>query len=136
DAEARVRDGRGLSWISITGYGRRAPQEQWIAYGDDAGVAAGLSELMRMTSGRSLVCADAIADPLTGLHAALAAWATYRKGGGELLSLSLRDVAAHVAGFERPALSLDLQRRAQDWQKRASAEVAPPSARRPTEQAR
>src|SRR5262249_36579837 len=31
------------TWVSINGYGRDEPQENWIAFGDDAGVAAGLS---------------------------------------------------------------------------------------------
>ena len=28
----------GMVWLGITGYGRRAPMRDWIAYGDDAGV--------------------------------------------------------------------------------------------------
>ncbi|MGI9431787.1 MAG: CoA transferase, partial [Myxococcota bacterium] len=41
DAEACVRE-TGNLWVSITGYGRGAPEEDWIAFGDDAAAAAGL----------------------------------------------------------------------------------------------
>ena len=36
-----------------------------------------------------MFCGDAIADPMTGMHAALAAYASWLAGGGHLLSLSL-----------------------------------------------
>lgn len=136
DAEARIRARPGLTWISLTGYGRRTPQDQWIAYGDDAGVAGGLSELLRITTGQPLFCADAIGDPLSGLHAALAAWATHLQGGGRLLSVALRDVVAQVAAFDRPATGALLRQRAQDWQQRAAGEVRMPFARRPMQPAR
>jgi hypothetical protein len=90
-----VRAGDGRVWVSITGYGRDAPMRDWIAYGDDAGVAAGLSWLLRSQHGCNVFCGDAIADPLTGLHAALLAWATWVRGGGALLDVSLCGVAAH-----------------------------------------
>lgn len=90
-----ARAGDGGVWLSITGYGRDAPMRDWIAYGDDAGVAAGLSWLLRARHGCNVFCGDAIADPLTGLHAALLAWASWSRGGGVLLDVSLRDVVAH-----------------------------------------
>jgi len=34
-AEELVGETPNLSWVSITGYGRREPQANWIAYGDD-----------------------------------------------------------------------------------------------------
>ncbi len=98
-----VRAGGGCVWLSITGYGRDAPMREWIAFGDDAGVAAGLSWLLREAHGYTVFCGDAIADPLTGLHAALLAWAAWARGGGVLLDVSLYGVmagciaAGHVA---------------------------------------
>jgi len=86
--------GEGLVWVSITGYGRREPEAQWTAYGDDAAAASGLAA----TTGdpdAPLFCGDAIADPLAGIHAALAALAHWRSGEGALVELSLRDVTAH-----------------------------------------
>lgn len=105
EAEALVRSRPGLTWISLTGYGRQAPEADWIAYGDDAGVAAGLSALLPRPGGRPIFCADAIADPLTGLHAALAAWCCYRQGRSRLVAMALRDVVAHCiqAGSGDPA---------------------------------
>lgn len=112
DGEALVRARAGLTWISITGYGRAEPEGQWIAYGDDASIAAGLSFIMREAHGMSCFCGDAIADPLTGLHAALAALAGYRRGGG-FFALALRDIVSHCALFEDPD---DAWRaRALDW---------------------
>jgi len=92
DAEALARE--GLVWVSITGYGRREPQKNWIAYGDDASAAAGLAAATGDPDA-PLFCGDAIADPLTGLHAAVSALAHLRAGEGALLDLSLRDVTAH-----------------------------------------
>jgi len=79
----------GLTWIGISGYGRTEPQANWIAYGDDAGVAGGLSAEIYQASGKWMFCGDAIADPLTGMHAALAGYGSWLAGGGHLLSLSL-----------------------------------------------
>lgn len=115
DAEALVRERPELTWVSLTGYGRGEPQENWIAYGDDAGVAAGLSWLMRMTTGEPVIVGDAIGDPLTGLHAALAAWSGWRNGGAGLISLSLVNVLRHVIGFESPADADGWRQRAQRW---------------------
>ncbi len=92
----------GLSWISITGYGRREPGASWIAYGDDAGVAAGLSAIMHAATGHRVICGDAIADPLTGLHAALAGWASWQAGGGHLIDLSLVQTVRHCIAVTAP----------------------------------
>ena len=46
-----------------------------------------------------MFCGDAIADPLTGIHAALAAYGSWRIGGGRLLDIAMSNVAAHVRGF-------------------------------------
>lgn len=101
-AEQLLRSNPRLTWISITGHGRGPERGNWIAYGDDAGVAAGLSAVMREATGQRLIVGDAIADPLTGLHAALAAWAGYRSGGAGLISLALSDVVSHCIGFDPP----------------------------------
>ena len=98
DAEALVAECPGLTWLSITGYGRREPEANWVAFGDDAAVAAGLA-VATGSEEAPIFCGDAIADPLGGLHAALAVTASQRAGGGHLLDLSLRDVTAHVLGF-------------------------------------
>lgn len=97
DAQALVRDNPGKVWLSLTGYGRQSPMREWIAYGDDAGIAAGLGWLMGGDRGDPVFAGDAIADPLSGLHAALLAAASWRRGGGELLDVPLVSVVAHCA---------------------------------------
>jgi len=92
----------GLSWLSLTGYGRREPGARWVAFGDDAAAAAGLAAATGGADEGPLFCGDAIADPLAGLHGALAALASWRAGGGHLLDLALRDVAAFALRFAAP----------------------------------
>ena len=131
-AEECIARRTGLTWISITGYGRDEPQGNWTAFGDDAGVAAGLSALMHQVTGLPLICGDAIADPLTGMHAALAALASHQSGGGRLLSLPLRDVVAHCIGFSGPQGDAALRDRWQAWTAEARAQrldTTPPAAR-------
>lgn len=119
-----------MTWISITGHGRADPQSQWIAYGDDAGVAAGLSSLLHQATGRWLICGDAIADPLAGLHAALAAWAGWLRGGAGIIDLPLVQGVRDCAGFEWPG---SLPQRWRDWRLHLRASQYPvlaPQARR------
>nr|WP_240954157.1 CoA transferase [Solimonas marina] len=122
DAEALLVEQPGLSWISISGYGRAWPQAQWIGYGDDAAVAAGASDLQQRAGGSAIFIGDALADPLTGLHAAYAAWASHLAGGGRLLELSLVGVVRHALAFARPHDDAQLRRRQQRWTARVSAE--------------
>lgn len=91
-------------WVSITGYGRTGPWSNRAAFGDDAAAAAGL--VARDRGGRPLFCGDAIADPLTGLHAAVAAMGMLTVGVGGLVDVPLRDVAASAfasSGVSPPA---------------------------------
>lgn len=114
-AEEMLAARPGLSWVSISGYGRAEPEANWAAYGDDAAIAAGLSGLLLELTGDALICGDAIADPLTGMHAALAAWASYRAGGGNLLIFSLRDIVAHCIGFSLPPSASERRARWLSW---------------------
>lgn len=92
-AEEWVAARPGRVWLSITGYGRSEPEANWVAFGDDAAMAAGLGWCVP-ESEAPLFVGDAIADPLTGLHAALAAFAYWQRGQGALLGVALRDVVA------------------------------------------
>ena len=136
-AEDILEENAGLTWIGISGYGRGEPAANWIAYGDDAAVAAGLSQILRDCTGQPMFCGDAVADPLTGLHAALAAWCSHAQGGGRLLSLALRDVVAHGIRFAALADGAASRARATDWSRCiASEDVAAPRARPIAERAR
>jgi len=83
----------GQVWLSITGYGRDTGER--VAFGDDAAVAGGLVGWAR--NGDPVFCADAIADPLTGVVGALAVTQSLAGGGGQLIDLSMQAVAAAFA---------------------------------------
>lgn len=89
----------GRTWITITGYGRTGPWANRVAFGDDAAVAGGL--LVRDDRG-PLFCADAVADPATGLLAAVAGAASLVHGGGVHIDLALREVARHLVREPAP----------------------------------
>ena len=84
----------GQIWLRITGHGTDGDHANWVAFGDDAAVSGGL---VRGGKDDPEFCGDAIADPLTGLHAALAVAESLSRGGGELIELSMAAVAATYA---------------------------------------
>jgi crotonobetainyl-CoA:carnitine CoA-transferase CaiB-like acyl-CoA transferase len=84
----------GRVWVGLTGYGRADPQQR-VAFGDDAAVAGGL--VARTADGTPVFCGDAIADPLSGLFAALAALAALADGGGWLADVAMAGVCADLA---------------------------------------
>lgn len=92
DADALVRAQAGLTWITITGHGTQGDCGEWVAFGDDAAVAAGLSHELFAATGLIGFVGDAIADPLTGIAAAHAASAQHRQGIGARLILSMAGV--------------------------------------------
>ena len=90
----------GRTWLRLTGHG---PQSDRPAFGDDAAVAGGL--VGRTTTG-PVFCGDAIADPLTGLEAALAVGESLASGGGHLIDVAMAGVAARYAALPlRPSTS-------------------------------
>lgn len=122
-----------VTWISITAHGRE--QGDRVGYGDDAAVAGGL---VVESDGQPLFVGDAVADPLTGVHAALAAWAGVLTGGARLVDIGLSRVAAWADSLEVPAP--EAQRDDGGWhvlipQGRvpvAAPRARPPSGRGPT----
>jgi crotonobetainyl-CoA:carnitine CoA-transferase CaiB-like acyl-CoA transferase len=92
-----LRAAPGRVWISVTGYGRDDLQQR-VAFGDDAAAAGGL--VACAPDGTPVFCGDAIADPLTGLHAGLAALAANVAGGGWLVDVPMAGVCADMV---RPA---------------------------------
>ncbi len=110
---------RGGVWVGLTAHsGRDGPDR--VGFGDDASVAGGLSQVMAQAWGEPMFAGDAIADPLTGLAAALGAWAAWSRGGGRLLTLALADTVARAIGQEvaDPAL-------AREWQAMAERDATP-----------
>jgi crotonobetainyl-CoA:carnitine CoA-transferase CaiB-like acyl-CoA transferase len=88
---------KGRIWLRIRGY-REQPDRP--AFGDDAAVAGGL---VGGGADGPLFCGDAIADPLTGLEAARAVGETLRRGGGEVVEVSMAQVAARYAALTQSA---------------------------------
>lgn len=95
-ADVPRRDGR--VWVRITGHGTEQERGNWVAFGDDAAVSGGL---VGGSDAAPVFCGDAIADPLTGLEAAVAVAQSLRRGGGQLIALSMSAVAASYAELRR-----------------------------------
>ncbi|MGC5257243.1 CoA transferase [Gordonia sp. DT218] len=85
----------GKIWVSITGGGRSRPMQ--VNFGDDAAVGGGL---VGWHGDQPAFCADAIADPLSGITAALATAAAAEAGGGVLIDLSMVDTVASFTTAE------------------------------------
>lgn len=90
----RERDGPSV-WLSITGHGRAGDAAFRVAFGDDAAVAGGL--VVTDASGPCF-CADAIADPLSGIVAAVAVMRAVRSARRWLIDIPMSAVAASFAG--------------------------------------
>jgi hypothetical protein len=93
DAHELLSRATNKVWISITAYGRTGPWSNAIGFGDDAAMAAGLLAFDPDT-GTPAPCGDAIADPVTGVNAALVAVACLLAGGTWLADLALREQVA------------------------------------------
>ena len=106
-----VRAGR--TWVSITGYGRSGPRSNWVAFGDDAAVAGGL--VGRSAARSPVFCADAIADPVTGLAAATGALASWAHGGGHLVDCSMEASSAFAVGGGACAGDHRVERSGSTW---------------------
>jgi hypothetical protein len=135
DAESWVGERPGRIWTSITGYGRA---HEWIAFGDDAAAAAGLSWSPSSGVAKPRFCADAVADPLTGLHVAAIILGHLRSGRGGLLDISLSGIAGCAASAPHSGITLPLDQDGGEWVVRAGGRVipvAPPRARPPADKA-
>ncbi len=79
----------GGTWISITAHGRASNR---IGFGDD--IAAGAGLVARADDGTPLFVGDAIADPLTGLTAAVLAMSAPADGAGRLWDIAMSSIVA------------------------------------------
>jgi hypothetical protein len=119
DVERLLASGSHTVWISITGYGREGSDAQRVAFGDDAAAAGGL---VVWDDAGPCFCADAIADPISGLVATEACLRALGAGGSWLVDVSMADTAARFSG---PAIAVP-----------PDLTPAPPRSRRPMPRAR
>jgi crotonobetainyl-CoA:carnitine CoA-transferase CaiB-like acyl-CoA transferase len=89
-----VQNTQGLIWVTITGHGDVGEAANWVGFGDDCAVSGGLSAALRAATGRTGFVGDAIADPLTGMSAALVAWEAWAKGRGGRFVLAMSEIVA------------------------------------------
>jgi hypothetical protein len=96
-AQDVVSEGASV-WLSITGYGRDPGLRDRVAFGDDAAVAGGL---VVWDERGPCFCADAVADPLTGMAAAAAVLDALERTDREhglIVDVAMSAVAAAFAG--------------------------------------
>jgi hypothetical protein len=115
DAAQIVRGTPGLVWLSITGHGAEGDAGNWIGFGDDCGVAGGLTAALRRASGMSGFVGDAIADPLTGIEAALVAWDAWTLRRGGRFALAMSQIVAHAIVSARGEDAGDLDSALRAW---------------------
>ena len=111
----------GVTWIQLTAHGSGSPENNWIGYGDDAAAAAGLCAQLYRITGQYGFVGDAIADPLTGLYAALSAWRSWGNGGGEMIGLSLSQVVAFCIQKELDEHRVQFEQQLGGWRKLATS---------------
>lgn len=94
DADELVAAGK--TWLSITARGRSS---DWVGFGDDIAAGAGLlADTVEV-----LPAGDALADPLAGVHSAVAVAAAWGTDRGWLLDLSMHETARLCARGEDEA---------------------------------
>jgi len=116
DAAQIVRTTPGLVWVTITAHGAAGEAANWVGFGDDCGVSGGLSAALRASTGHSGFVGDAIADPLTGMWAALAAWEAWASGRGGRLGVTMSEVVAHCLASERAQNPLGIESSLMAWE--------------------
>lgn len=85
-----------LIWVAITGHGWGGEDGARTGFGDDAAVAGGL---VAWRGNEPAFAGDALADPLTGVAAGMAAIEAIASGGGVLIDAALAGTAAGVASW-------------------------------------
>ena len=111
-------------WLSLTAYGRDPQTENWIGFGDDIAVSAGVSYIMQHVTGKLMFVGDALSDPMTGIHATLATWYIYQNGGG-IIDIALHNVISHVIAADSEIDIHILRQRTQHWQNIAKSDKEP-----------
>jgi hypothetical protein len=109
DAAQIVRVIPGLVWLTITGHGAAGEAAGWVGFGDDCGVAGGLTAALREASGVASFVGDAIADPLTGMEAARVAWDAWKSRRGGRFAFAMSHVVARALAAARTENPVELK---------------------------
>lgn len=131
DAESIVRVRSGLTWMTITGHGATGDAAEWVGFGDDCGVAGGLSAALAKATGDWGFVGDAIADPLTGIVAARQAWTGWQSRNSRRIGLSMSAVTAKALAEERSHDTELLTSELRDWTAARGKAIASDSPRQP-----
>jgi hypothetical protein len=131
DAAMIVRTTPGLVWITITGHGAEGEAAGWVGFGDDCGVSGGLTAAFHAASGCAGFVGDAIADPLTGMQAALVAWEAWSSRRGGRFALAMSHVVARCLATARDDDPVALKSSFKAWSA-ATGKPFPTVNRRPT----
>jgi CoA-transferase family III len=83
-----------LIWVAITAYGWTGEGAMRVGFGDDCAAAGGLVD---WAAGEPRFIGDALADPLTGLAAAIAGMEAAANGQAGLIDISLASTSAAFA---------------------------------------
>jgi hypothetical protein len=86
-----------LVWMAITGHGWSGAAGERVGFGDDTAAAGGLVRWTSAAEPRFL--GDALADPVTGLGAAIGALQALADGGGWLVDVAMARCAAAAASI-------------------------------------
>jgi len=115
DANALVREVPGLVWLTISGHGATGEVANWAGIGHDCGVAGGLSRALASVAGEPGYVGDALADPLTGIYAALEGWRAWKSGQACRLGFAMSGVVALALAEERARDSELLEAELRAW---------------------
>lgn len=89
-----------LIYMTMPGYGRSGPAEQWVAYGTTVDSHAGLSHLIGYPGQTPWKCGTAWPDPIAGLHATcamlIALWRRAERGGVTIEAAQFESTVAIV----------------------------------------
>jgi len=107
----RLRDANpGLVMVSLSGFGRGGPWQDYAALGPTVQALSALTKLTSYREGRPNGIGFALADHISGLYAALAALSALRRrnasGLGEYIEISELEAACSTLGPELISLSL------------------------------
>ena len=115
DADALVRETPGLVWLTVTGHGATGDPSNWAGIGHDCGVAGGLARALADAAGEVGYVGDAMADPLTGIFAALEGWRAYMNGEARRMGFAMSSVVAMVLKEERERDPAGVERDLRLW---------------------